>query len=94
MSTITSSDITPEQTVPTAELTKENLYGLLGLCDEKPPVLPQDLIGLSTPEVQKLCNRVFREMDADFPRIGAHDDYETLVHELDNRAKQSEPRPE
>jgi len=91
MNNTTILDVTiPEQTIADTGTEKE-FYDLLGLSNEKPPVLPQDLIDLSTAEVQKLCNQVFREMDADFPRIGAQDDYETLVHELDNRAKQSEP---
>lgn len=69
MNSPTISDVSaPEQTFAATELSDEEFYDLLKLCEEKPPILPEDLIGLSTAEVRKLCNLAFHEMDTDFPR--------------------------
>lgn len=56
--------------------------------DEEPLPLPTDLSHLPAIELQELCNRVFQELDHDFPRLGARDDYQALLEELQTRSQE------
>ncbi|GAA1114933.1 hypothetical protein [Arthrobacter flavus] len=50
--------------------------------------LPLDLSDLPRAEVSALCDRAFQEMNEEFPRFGATEDYERLRGELDRRSKE------
>ncbi|NOJ59943.1 hypothetical protein [Arthrobacter sp. 260] len=49
--------------------------------------LPEDLSELSVSELATLCDRVFSELDQEFPTFGAHEDYRLLTEELQSRGE-------
>lgn len=57
--------------------------------DPEAPVsgLPEDLSELSVSELAALCDRVFSELDEEFPAFGAPEDYRLLVEELQSRGE-------
>lgn len=59
---------------------------LFNLGDDALPTLPLDLSDLPTAELKIMCNRMFGEMNKDFPRFGAREDYEVLRDELARRS--------
>lgn len=101
MDSITVSPMPPTTVISTAvvpvAVTTERVSSdaefedLLYLLDEAPPPPLMDLSGVTTAELRGLCNRVFRELDHDFPRVGARDDYQALLEELQTRS-QKPPR--
>lgn len=67
-------------------LTDLDLEALFDLGDDDIPTLPSDLSDYQIAELRILCNRMFKEMNKDFPRFGAREDYEVLREELDARS--------
>ncbi|WP_156809143.1 hypothetical protein [Arthrobacter sp. TB 23] len=65
-----------------------DLHALLDLGEDELPTLPPDLSELAIEELRRLCNRMFQEMNQDFPRFGAREDYGILFDELHYRSGQ------
>ncbi|MBE0010020.1 hypothetical protein DXT87_09470 [Arthrobacter sp. AET 35A] len=72
----------------TSALSDCDLYALFDLGDDELPMVPADLSELAVEELVSLCNRMFREMNKDFPRFGAREDYGILSDELNHRLGQ------
>lgn len=79
-----SSDCAPDTYV----LSDAHLEDLFDLGEDELPLLPADLSELATEELRSMCNRMFREMNKDFPRFGAREDYGILSNELNHRLAQ------
>ncbi|MHA7278110.1 hypothetical protein ACX80O_16625 [Arthrobacter sp. Hz1] len=65
-----------------------DLDALFDLGEDELPTLPPNLSELATEDLRSLCNRMFREMNKDFPRFGAREDYGILFDELHYRSGQ------
>lgn len=50
-----------------------------------PVDVPEDLSAVSTRQLRVLANRLYRELDTDFPPYGAWEDYATVADELQRR---------
>ncbi|WP_192476614.1 hypothetical protein [Arthrobacter sp. AET 35A] len=70
------------------DLSAPDLDYLFTLGEEDLPALPPDLSTVATDELCRLCNLMFQEMNKDFPRFGAREDYAILVQELQSRPEQ------
>ncbi|WP_394247909.1 GNAT family N-acetyltransferase [Arthrobacter pityocampae] len=51
----------------------------------EPLVLPYDFTGVTTRQLRRWVNQMYRVLDADFPPYGAQEDYERLADELERR---------
>lgn len=65
-----------------------DLDSLLDREEDEFPALPLDLTELSCDELRSMCNQLFREINNDFPRFGAREDYGIICDELQRREGQ------
>lgn len=78
----------PDRVPETRVLSDSDLEALFDLGEDELPMLPADLSELAVDELRSMCNRMFREMNKDFPRFGAREDYGVLFNELNHRLGQ------
>ncbi|GAB3537114.1 hypothetical protein GCM10027403_20210 [Arthrobacter tecti] len=62
-----------------------NEFDPVGLDSEESFFLPADLSALSTPELLRLCDQTFEELDTVSPKHTVRENYWLLTEELDRR---------
>lgn len=71
---------------PQSQVSASDVDIMFDLEDGNVPAILLDLAALSIPELEYMCAWMFREMDEDFPRFGAGDDYVAFRDELQRRS--------